>query len=306
MSDAMQRDTDITRGAQQPRSPGGDAIMNAESRYGKAGHTDPRKSEENPDAKRRDQGDDLADYMDGLNGKGEGPLTARVESRAQTSGGEQPPPLSPPSMRSFAQTARNALERAPLTAEPQPDAVSRRALFAPGGGGVVAGGALTLSGAASSVIAGPAAAPQRFARAPSASLVPVGSKTHGFAVPLRTDVPNLLGPSSDGFGVLNISGRKVSSCAIYWDAASGYKVTCTSEIPLGIMRGQDGSRKKLMPGATKTLYDKDTVFLDPGNAPLSAWLGLARAAVPNSDSASRFAHAKDAAVSLYKTTRLTG
>ena len=93
MSDAMQRDTDITRGAQQPRSPGGDAIMNAESRYGKAGHTDPRKSEENPDAKRRDQGDDLADYMDGLNGKGEGGLTSRVESPAQPSGGAQPPPV---------------------------------------------------------------------------------------------------------------------------------------------------------------------------------------------------------------------
>ena len=297
MSDAMQRDTDITRGAQQPRSPGGDAIMNAESRYGKAGHTDPRKSEENPDAKRRDQGDDLADYMDGLNGKGEGPLTARVESRAQTSGGEQPPPLSPPSMRSFAQTARNALERAPLTAEPQPDAVSRRALFAPGGGGVVAGDTVMPSGAASR--AGRAAAP-RFARAPSASLVPVGSKTHGFAVPLRTDAPNLLGPLSDGFVVLNISGPKVSSCSIAWDAARGYQVTCTSETPLGILRSHDGSRKKLEPGATKTLYDKDTVFLDPGNAPLSAWLGLARDAVPNSDSASRFAHAIDAAFSLYK------
>ena len=66
------------------------------------------------------------------------------------------------------------------------------------------------------------------------------------------------------------------------------------------MRSHDGSRKKLEPGATKTLYDKDTVFLDPGNAPLSAWLGLARDAVPNSDSASRFAHAIDAAFSLYK------
>ena len=153
------------------------------------------------------------------------------------------------------------------------------------------------SGAASR--AGRAAAP-RFARAPSASLVPVGSKTHGFAVPLRTDAPNLLGPLSDGFVVLNISGPKVSSCSIAWDAARGYQVTCTSETPLGILRSQDGSRKKLMPGATKTLYDKDTVFLDPGNAPLSAWLGLARDAVPNSDSASRFAHAIDAAFSLYK------
>ena len=294
----MRRDPDVTRDAQRPRSPGGDEIMNAGPRYGKAGHTDPRKSEENPDAKRRDQRDDLANYMEGLNGKGEGALTSRVESPAQPSGGEQPPPLSPPSMRSFAQTARNALERAPLTAEPQPDAVSRRALFAPGGGGVVAGGALTLSGATS--CAGRAAAPPRFARAPSASLVPVGSKTHGFAVPLRTDAPNLLGPLSDGFVVLNISGPKVSSCSIAWDAARGYQVTCTSETPLGILRSHDGSRKKLEPGATKTLYDKDTVFLDPGNAPLSAWLGLARDAVPNSDSASRFAHAIDAAFSLYK------
>ena len=194
-------------------------------------------------------------------------------------------------------TILNSLPCAPLTAEPQPDAVSRRALFAPGGGGVVAGDTVMPSGAASR--AGRAAAP-RFARAPSASLVPVGSKTHGFAVPLRTDAPNLLGPLSDGFVVLNISGPKVSSCSIAWDAARGYQVTCTSETPLGILRSHDGSRKKLEPGATKTLYDKDTVFLDPGNAPLSAWLGLARDAVPNSDSASRFAHAIDAAFSLYK------
>ena len=301
MSGAMQRDTDVTRDAQQPRSPGGDEIMSAESPYGKAGHTDPRKqSEENPDAKRRYQGDDLADYMDDLNGKGEGPPTSRVESPAQPSGGEQPPPLSPPSMRSFAQTARNALGSVPLTTEPQRDAVSRRALFAPGGGGVVAGDTVMPSGAASSVIAGPAAAPPRFARAPSASLVPVGSKTRGFAVLLRTDTSNVLGPSSDGFGAFNISGPEVSSCSIYWDAASGYQVACTSETPLGILRSHDGSRKKLEPGATKTLYDKDTVFLDPGNAPHSAWQGLARDAVPNSDSASRFAHAIDAAFSLYK------
>ena len=83
MSDAMRRDPDVTRDAQRPRSPGGDEIMNAGPRYGKAGHTDPRKSEENPDAKRRDQRDDLANYMEGLNGKGEEPLTARVEPHGE-------------------------------------------------------------------------------------------------------------------------------------------------------------------------------------------------------------------------------
>jgi hypothetical protein len=298
MSGAMQRDPDVTRDAQRPRSPGGDEIMNAGPRYGKAGHTDPRKSEENPDAKRRDQGDDLADYMDGLNGKGEGPLTSRVESHAQPSGGAQQPPLSPPRMSAFAQAARNALESAPCTTEPQPDAAPPRALFALGGGGLVPGDALMRSGAASSVSAGATVAAPRFARAPTASLTSVGSKTRGFAVLLRTDSPSVLDQSSDGFGAFNIS-EGFSSCSIAW-TARGYQVTCTSETPLGILRSQDGSREELEPGETKTLYDKDTVFLDPGNAPLSAWLGLARDAVPNSDSASRFAHAIDAAFSLYK------
>ncbi len=297
MSDAMQRDTDVTRDAQQPRSPGGDPTMNAESPYGKANHTDLRKqSEENPDAKRRDQGVAFASYMDKLNGKGEGPLTSRVESRAQPSGGVQPPPLSPPRMSAFAQAARNALGSAPCTTEPQADAAPPRALFALGGGGLVAGDALMPSGAASSVSAGAAVAPPRFAQAPTASLFPVGSKTHGFAVPLRADSPSVLGQSGD-FGAFNIS-EGFSSCSIAW-TASGYQVTCTSETPLGIMRCQDGSREKLEPGATKTLYDEDTVFLDPWKAPPTTWQGLARGAVPNSNSARRFAHAIDAAFSLY-------
>ena len=134
----------------------------------------------------------------------------------------------------------------------------------------------------------------------------MGAKTNLFTVLLRTDAPSVLGSSGD-FGAFNIS-KEVSSCSIAWDEAVGFQVTCTSETPLGIMRGQDGSRIQLAPGASKTLYDEDTVVLDPWKAPPTTWQGLARGAVPNSNS--RFAHAIDAVLSrynIYETMRrLTG